>query len=149
MLTAIAFFDSPFNLLAIYGACVATISLGWNIYTWRQRERTRIEVSGSPSATDWSTFGGNPAFEFHCTNRSAHAVQIRRVWTAGQGSSNEVIELLPRVDQSTIDPHSSLDWFARYDELAQEGIDIAKGVRGHVLLVTGENEESPLLRALG
>jgi hypothetical protein len=129
------------TIIAIYAALIATASVAWQIYVWRHRQKTHVEVvvrmalsSPAPGVTQY-------ALTVTAINRSEHAVRVTGVGVdlpnglqyhqleSGQGDAS-----LP----GPIPSHDSAFAMLMREDVEREGLDVYEPITGWVRLSTGK-----------
>jgi hypothetical protein len=72
------------ELVAIYGAIIATLSIGWQAYTWFKRTRTvvsiRVNCEKAPPGNTGGASAGDYALYILIANRSQFEISVVQFW---------------------------------------------------------------------
>jgi hypothetical protein len=133
-------------IIAGYAAVVATGSLGWQVYQWRHRRRSHVEVR-----VRWGLVAAEPntvhAIIVTAVNRSEHRVRLTGFGLYLQdGSGDHFQQWRPFYGLPTlhghIEPHDSEAGFLSPTDIETAGIDPHEPVTAWVQLATGETVNS-------
>jgi hypothetical protein len=99
--------------LAIYAGVVATIGVGWQVYSWRRDRTTRLRVELEPGAVENIGGGWRPVAAITLVNKSQHASRVTQVGFEPQ-SGRGILAVFPSQliagagsIPATIEPHDS------------------------------------------
>jgi hypothetical protein len=129
-------------LIAGYAAAVATASVAWQVYQWREKRRIRLDIQLSlVEAMD----GGSREERVRVRTVNRGEVPVR--WTAAElepqdGSSRRFFFGRPP-DTPVIPAYDSLDTWATRADLEGAGLVLSDPVVAIVRVATGEEFRSP------
>jgi hypothetical protein len=129
--------------LALYGAIVATVALGWQVYSWGRDRTTRVEVKVSVALTLPNV---GQVVLISAINHSRHAIRINSAGLEAQdGSGNWLIQPVPPNGASipgTVQPHDQAQTYFLWDEFMRAGLDPRKPVIARVNAADGHEFRS-------
>lgn len=140
------------NLLAIYGAVVATVSivlaigsLVWQVYSWWHDRRTNVKVRLSYAFLKFASQLEDVVM-ITVLNHSHHPVRINSVGLEVQDSSGRwaVSQMIPSGASipGTIAPRASAETWWLLDEVRQAGFDLYKPLVARANASTGDRFRS-------
>ncbi len=131
--------------IAVYAAVVATVSGGWQVYTWRRDRQTRIDVSVTNAFLTFDQ-GLSPMALITAVNRSRHPVRVESMGFDVQDESGRTLVITAQPPGSTLPgevrPQDSGKTWIEQAELASRGFDLTRPLAGWVNDATGKRHRS-------
>ena len=129
-------------VIAIYAAVVATGSLVWQIFTWRHKQRSRVEVSVRIAIAAPAPGVTQQAISITAANRSEHAVRVTSVGLDLNRDDgwqfHQAVPILGASLPGIVQPHDAGVGMIDRENAEEEGLDLFQPVVAWIRLSTGE-----------
>jgi hypothetical protein len=132
--------------VAAYAAVIATASLGWQIYAWRHRQRSRVVVSVGLAISSPAPGVTVHAISITATNKSEHAVRVTGVGLdlnrRDGWQFHQPVPIYGANLPGVIPAHDSGAAMIDREAAENEGLDLTEPIAAWVRLATGETINS-------
>jgi hypothetical protein len=135
---------SGWNWVAVYAAAVATLSVGWQVFTWARGRASRLKVTVKPAVL---TPQGLGVVCLTAMNESQHPLRVTSAGLEAQDGSGATVPAwepfpggeLPHV----IPPHDEHPVFMELDGLRSLGFDFRRPVVAYFGTAEGRFRSRP------
>lgn len=134
-------------MIAGYAAVVSTAALGWQVYSWRHKRQSHVDVDAR-LALAFLPDSDSPekVVAVSVANRSDHPVRVTGAGLDLQDGSGYQLHHVGQFPGSTlpgmVEPYDSASAFLPLEQIEAEGIDFSRPVIAWARLATGETRKS-------